>query len=156
MPDDLYRMLSGENLEKQAEKAIIICTMDSEGFPHPAMLSFFEVIARDRRNIRLAPYASSGSADNMRRGGKAAMIIVDERAVYYIKGTVKETKNQMTCRPRLAMMNLSIEHVLADEPDEQTEASAYISSGITYKSPLIETELTRSRELLRELLEQVS
>ena len=153
LPDDLYRRLSGEDLEACAEKVILISTVDANGWPHPAMLSFFEVVAKDRRNIRLAPYKDSGSTENMRRNGKLTISIIDERVVYYVKGSVEELQREMSCSPHTSKLNLRVEQVLVDQANEQLEAEAYVASGVTYTNPHLAAELSRARGVLRELLE---
>src|SRR5437867_210173 len=92
LPEDLFVKLNGREREGSAHKAILICTVDSQGWPHPAMLSYFEVIAPDRQNIRLATYAGSTTTRNMRGNGKITMSIIDEHMAYYIKGEVRELK----------------------------------------------------------------
>ena len=153
LPDDLYRRLGGHDLESCAEKAILICTVDANGWAHPAMLSYFEVIARDRRNIRLATYKHSTTTNNMRRNGKLTILIMDERGAYYIKGHVEELRDAMDCSPQNSKLNLQVEQVLADEADPHLEAGAYVASGVTYKNPNLAAEQLRAKEVLRELLE---
>jgi len=153
LPEDLYRRLSGVNLDEHAEKVIMISTVDAGGWPHPAMLSYLEVVAPDPRNIRLAPYAGSGSTANMRRNGKLTISIVDDRVVYYIKGTVREIKPRMNSAPHLAKLNLQVESVLADQANQELEAGAYVAGGVTYKNPQLEAEMKKARLVLKELLE---
>jgi flavin reductase (DIM6/NTAB) family NADH-FMN oxidoreductase RutF len=152
LPDDLYRRLEGNDLEACAEKVILICSVDAHGWPHPAMLSYFEVIAKDRRNIRLAAYKNSRTTENMRRNGKLTVLIIDERAAYYIKGHVEELEEAMNCSPQNSKLNLRVEQVLADEADQQSEAGAYVVGGITYKSPHLAAERQKAKEVLAELL----
>ena len=153
LPDDLYRRLRGDELETCAEKAILICTVDANGWPHPAMLSYFEVIAKDRRNIRLATYKHSTTTNNMRRNGKITLLIIDERVAYYIKGRVEELRDAMNCSPYNSKLNLQVDQVLADDADQQFEAGAYVTSGVTYKNPSRAAEELKAKEVLRELLE---
>ena len=69
LPDDLYQRLLGNDLEQNAEKVILLATVDEGGWPHLAMLSYLEVIAKDQRNLRLATYNSSRTTRNMRANG---------------------------------------------------------------------------------------
>ena len=149
LPEDLYHKLAGKDLQACAEKAILICTVDGNGWPHPAMLSYFEVIAKDEKNLRLAAYAKSSTTNNMRRNGKLTLVIVDQRMAYYIKGAVEELAPRMDCSPYNSKLNFHVQQVLADEANEEFEPGVYITSGITYKRPL---ELSQARELLTELL----
>ena len=149
LPDELYRRLTGSDLQACAEKAIPICTVDAHGWPHPAILSYFEVVAKDPRNIRLAIYKSSTTTNNMRRNGKLTILILDERIAYYVKGTAEELAGEMGCSPHNSKVNLRVEEVLADEANEEFEAGVYLASGVTYKRP---AELPGAREILKELL----
>ena len=150
--DDLSRRLSGEDLETFAEKVILIATVDEGGRPHPAMLSYLEVVARDRTNIRLATYKDSSTTENMRRNGKATISIIDERVAYYIKGSVVELKQEMSCARHNSKLNLHVEEVLADEVNEEFEPGAYVSSGVTYRNPNRAEQVFKAREILKELL----
>ena len=150
--DDLWRRLGGADLESCAEKVILIATVDEQGWPHPAMLSYFEVVAADRDNIRMATYKVSSTTENMRRNGKATISIVDERVAYYIKGSVSELEREMFCAPYNSKLNLKVESVLADEANEEFEPGAYVSSGVMYRSPNRSEQLLKAREVIRELL----
>ena len=153
LPDDLYARLRGEDLETCGEKVILISTVDEQGYPHPAMLSYFEVIAKDRRNVRLAPYKNSGTTSNMRRNGRLTISIIDERVAYYIKGRVEELRREMKCSPHISKLNLCVEQVLADQVNEELEPGAYVASGVTYRNPNLAAERLKAQAVLSELLE---
>jgi len=149
LPDDLYRRLAGNNLQACAEKAILICSVDANGFAHPAVLSYFEVAAKDANNIRLATYKGSSTSNNMRRNGKLTMLIIDTRTAYYIKGSIAELEAEMRCSSQNSKFNLHVEQVLADEANEEFEPGSYILSGVTFKR---QTDLPKVRVMLQELL----
>lgn len=153
LPDDLYRRLRDADLDACAEKVILICTVDENGWPHPAMLSYFEVIAKDRHNVRLAPYKNSGTTNNMRRNGRLTISIIDERIAYYVKGRVQELQYELACWPPVSKFNLRVEQVLSDQADAQLEPGAYVAGGVTYKNPNWAAERARAQDVLRELLE---
>ena len=150
LPADLYQRLAGSDLQAHAEKGIVICTVDAGGWPHPAMLSYFEVIAKDNRNIRLAVFGNASTANNMRRNGKLSIVIVDARVAYYIQGTVEELAREMTCSPQNAKLNCRVEQVLADEANEEYEPGSYVASAILYKR---RADPLEQKKLLRELVE---
>src|SRR5919198_4673701 len=156
LPDDLYGRLRGNDLEAYADKVILLSTVDAEGWPHPAMLSYFEVVALDRRHVRLASYGSSGTADNMRRNGKATLSIIDERLAYYVKGGVREFRREMRSSPHNSGFDLRVERVLADAANEEYEAGAYVTGGVTYHNPDPSAEAAKGRAVLRELVEDGS
>ena len=149
LPDDLYQRLAGRNLQACAEKAILICTVDVKGWSHPAILSYFEVVAKDGNNVRLASYKDSSTTNNMRRNGKLTILILDERIAYYIKGTVEELAREMSCSPHNSKLNLRVEQVFTDEANEEFEPGVYIKTGVTYERP---AEQLLAREMLKELL----
>ena len=81
LPDDVFERLSGRDLESVADRVIIVCTVDEERFSHPALLSYFEVVAVDRRTIRMAMYADSRTTRNACRELQLTLILVDNRLV---------------------------------------------------------------------------
>ena len=149
LPEELYRRLSGSNLNLHKEKAIVVCTVDAGGWPHPAILSYFEVVAKDEHNIRLAIYKSTTAVKNIRQNGKLTLQIIDQRLAYYIKGTAEVLVDEMNCSPGNSKLNLRVEHVLADEANEEFEPGAYITSGITYRRA---TNPLETDAILQELL----
>ena len=152
LTDDLYWRLLGHHLEEDAEKVILLSTIDESGWPHPAMLSYFEVVAKDRSNLRFATYKNSSTTNNMRRNGKATVSIIDERVAYYVKGSVEEVAGEMRSVPQSSKINLRVEEVFADEADEELESGAYVSSGVTYRNPRRTEQVKRAREILSELV----
>jgi hypothetical protein len=154
LPDDLYRRLCGDDLDAHAEKIIPICTVDANGWPHPALLGYLEVIAKDRRNLRLATYKDSTTTNNMRRNGKVTLVILDERVVYYIKGNARELAREMRCAPYASKLNVRIEEVLLDQTEEQLEAGVFVAHAPTYTDPHLAERVRRARDILGELLEE--
>ena len=152
LPDDLYWRLLGNDLEQNVEKVILLATVDEDGWPHLAMLSYFEVIAKDPQNLRLATYKNSGTTRNMRANGKATISIIDQRSVYYIKGKVEEIAGVMLSAPHNSKLHFRVEQVLADAANEEFEPGAYVASGVTYKSSGRVQQLQTARKILGELL----
>lgn len=150
LPQDLYQRLAGNDLQAYAGKAILVCTVDTDGLPHPAMLSYFEVVAKDESNIRLAAFKNSSTTRNMRRNGKLTMLVLDTRTVYYIKGAVEELVREMSHSPQNSKFNFRVNEVLADETNDEFESPASLLTGVTY---LRSIEPSRAGEMLAELLE---
>ena len=135
LTDDLFRRLCGEFVEEHSNKVILIHTVDENGWPHPAILSYFEVAAKDPHNIQLATYRDSRTTQNIRRTGKLTLSIFDERVTYYIKGTASEVAGEMMSAPYNSKLQMQVEQVLVDYADPARETGAYIASGITYVNP---------------------
>ncbi|MBI1746687.1 MAG: pyridoxamine 5'-phosphate oxidase family protein [Acidobacteria bacterium] len=153
LPEELFLKLNGADLEAGAGKVILLSTPDAAGWPHMAMLSYFEVVAKDRCNIRLATYKNSTTTNNMRQTGKLTLSIIDIGMAYYVKGRVREIKAEMEGARHNSMWNMEVEQVLSDHADEQMEATAYIAAGVTYSSLDWPADLLRGKVVLKELLE---
>jgi hypothetical protein len=150
LSDDLYRRLSGADVDAYATLAIVVCTTDAGGWPHPAMLSYYEVAAVDRQTLRLAVYTDSQTCRNMRDRGKVTLIVADDRLACYIRGTVSETHPQMASAPYNALLAMRVEHVKFDKAPEDLEPGAFVTSGIRYR-PRTGHALDQARAVLAEL-----
>ncbi len=139
-------------MAERASHAIMVCTVDPDGSPRPAMLSYFEVAAPDRHNLRLAVYNDSRTCANMRERGRATLIIVDAGLACYVSGSVAELVPAMRDAPYNAKLNMRIEQVLFDEASPDLEPGSHVTSGITY-GPRTPGALTRALAVLAELLE---
>jgi hypothetical protein len=151
LTDDLYRRLGGSDIDSVADQAIVICTVDGDGWPHPAMLSYFEVAAVGPDNLQLAVYNDSRTCANMRERGKATLIIVDAGLTCYISGEVKELAPAMRDAPFNAKLNLRVQQVVFDEPPPDLEPGVRVTTGITYSQRTPEA-LARAQAVLAELL----
>jgi hypothetical protein len=148
LPEDLYQRLSGNNLKAYSNTAILVSTVDKGGWPHPAILSYFEVIAKDHANVRLAIYRDSTTVANICRNSKLTMLVIDERIAYYVKGMAEQIAFQMSCSPFNSKLNLHIEQVLSDEANEEFEPGAYITTGIRYERQKRSDEVQLLKELM--------
>lgn len=132
LSDDLVHHLDGTDIASKSDKAVLICTVGPDGWPHPAMLSYFEVVAKNRRTVQIAAYATSRSSENMRERGKATLILVDRQLTCYVKGSVQQIAPSMRAASHNARLEMHVERVLVDEPHKALEPDAFVSSGITY------------------------
>jgi hypothetical protein len=147
LPDALVARLSADRALAHADTAIVICSIDEHGWPHPAMLSSLELVARDARNIRLAPHHRSRTARNLTLRGRVTVICADVDGVFYIKGDVRLISPSLTSVPELCAFNLRVDSVLQDVPQEYE--AARILSGVRVARGSVDRE--RAEALLREL-----
>ena len=152
LPGALYERLNGRAIEKYLNHAVLLYTVDADGWPHPSLLSYFEIAAIDRKNLRLATYSSSNTTENMRRNSIVTLSVFDLRVAYAIKGKAQEIRREMRSAPRNCMLNVAVEHVLVDEADPVLEPGAYVAGGITYSSPDLGPERTWRSDILKELI----
>ena len=134
LTDRLHGLLNGERLEEQLNKALLLVTLDEAGWPYVAMLSYLEVIAADRSNLRIAPWNNSTTTANLRRERKATLIIVDEEMAYYIQTTAEEISRDLDGFPGMAKINLRIESILEDKALDY-EGAARVTTGIRFENP---------------------
>jgi hypothetical protein len=152
LTEDLVQRFSAEALERYARNVVLIITEGEDGWPHPAMLSHFEIVARDTRNLRLATYTDSRTTGNMRRTGQLTIVVVDEGLAYYLKGSVEELRPQMKSAPHNALFNFQVDQVLADDADVEREGQVAITSGMTYSDPNMDKKIAGSGAVFEEML----
>src|SRR5213593_2051624 len=127
---ELFDRLKGEDVSSKAGKAIVIVTVDEEGWAHPAMLSYYEVVAKERSRIDLAIGKTSTTAKNLRRTGKITLLITDSGINYYLKGHAREIKESMAGVSFMSLFRVEIEQLLEDQ-----EPDAAIMTGVTFNRP---------------------
>lgn len=130
LPDPIVRALSAEPGDL-AGRAILIATTDAAGRPHPALLSYGEVLARDASTLRLAAAKGSATAENMRIRGAVTLCLVEPGAAHYVKARARELTSAL---PGRAVFEATVEDVRADEADPTFEDAAEIATGITFRT----------------------
>src|SRR3990170_6315835 len=91
----LLERLSGKEIEAAEGKIIPIFTTDEQGWAHPALLSYYEVVAQNSSTLDMALWKDSSTAHNLRRTGKVTLMIIDQAVNYYLKGSVCELQHRM-------------------------------------------------------------
>lgn len=127
LTEALLHRLSAEDISGQQGKIIPIFTLDGSGWPHPALLSYYEVVAKNPRTIDMALWKDSSTANNLRQTGKVTLMITDKGVNYYLKGSVKEMEPKMAGAPQVSRFRVTTEQLLEDQ-----EPNAEITSGLTY------------------------
>jgi hypothetical protein len=127
LTEALLQRLSGADISGQEGKIIPIFTLDGSGWPHPALLSYYEVVAKGPRTIDMALWKDSSTANNLRHTGKVTLMITDKGVNYYLKGSVKEVEPKMAGAPQVSRFRVTTEQLLEDQ-----EPNAEITSGLTY------------------------
>lgn len=130
LTEELFDRLKGEEVASKTGKAIVLVTVDDKGWAHPAMLSYYEVVAKDRSRIDLAIGKTSTTAMNLRRTGKITLLLTDSGMNYYLKGQANEIRDSMEGVPFMSLFRVEIEQLLEDQ-----EPDAMITSGVTFSRP---------------------
>lgn len=149
MTEELFNRLKGEDVASQTGKAIIVVTVDEKGWAHPAMLSYYEVVAKDRSRIDLAIGKASTTARNLRRTGKVTLLVTDRGVNFYLKGDAREVKESMAGVPFMSLFRVETEALLEDQ-----EPDAMILSGVTFDRPGKQEVGTVVERIFQEVLKE--
>jgi hypothetical protein len=128
LTEALLKRLSGQDVEAYEGKIIPIFTLDESGWPHPALLSYYEVVAKNLTTLDIALWKNSSTARNLRQTNKITFLITDKGINYYLKGSVKELQSEIPGIPLQSRFRVSAEELLEDQ-----EPNAEITSGFTYR-----------------------
>ena len=106
-----------------------LCTVDEAGFPHVALLGVWEVVAWDAATVRFAVAGRSGTAANLRRTGRATLIVLDGAGAHYVKLRVREAAAAMRDATWNARFEGLVQQVLADAADPEREGASHLVHG---------------------------
>jgi len=128
LTEALFNRLNGQSIDCQEGKIIPIFTTDEQGWPHPALLSYYEVVAQNSSTLDMALWKDSSTAHNLRRTGKVTLMIIDQAVNYYLKGSVCELQHEMAGAAPVSRFRVALEQVIEDQ-----EPNAEITTGLTYR-----------------------
>jgi hypothetical protein len=124
----LLERLGGSQIESHEGKIIPIFTIDDKGWAHPALLSYYEIVAKSASTLDMALWKNSSTADNLRTAGKITLMLSDFKTNYYLKGRVSEVEYEMTGAGAVSRFRVALEQVIEDQ-----EPNAEITTGLTYR-----------------------
>ena len=128
LPVALLERLSGADIESHEGKIIPIFTIDELGWAHPALLSYYEIAAKNPSTLDMALWKESSTAKNLRRAGKVTLMVSDKGVNYYLKGSVAQLHYEMPGAAPVSRFRVTLEQVIEDQ-----EPNAEITTGLTYR-----------------------
>ncbi len=128
MPPALQRRLSGADIEAHEGKIIPIFSLDPAGWAHPALLSYYEIVAKNASTLEMALWKDSSTAKNLRTAGKVTLMVSDRAVNFYLKGSVRELEYEMAGAAPVSRFQIALEQVIEDQ-----EPNAEITTGLTYR-----------------------
>jgi Pyridoxamine 5'-phosphate oxidase len=155
LPDDAVEALKPGNPDDKKGRVVQMITVNSAGWPDAGMLSYADVIARDRKSLRLATWGDGECANDMRNNGKIALLVIDYDMAYYVKGTASEIRlestdltdvNQEGGESPLAFFRIEVREVYEDRVP-----TARVLSGVKFEGSEVEEQA--HEKILRQLLE---
>jgi hypothetical protein len=124
----LLERLGGSQVESHEGKIIPIFTIDDAGWAHPALLSYYEVVAKNSSILDMALWKNSSTANNLRKTGKITLMVSDQGINYYLKGSVQELQYEMTGAAPVSRFRVTLDQLIEDQ-----EPNAEITTGLTYR-----------------------
>src|SRR5215470_8967143 len=85
LPQALVDRFSQRDVAGRLGVALPFVTVDSDGRPHPMLLSYLEIRAHDAGSVGVVVLARSQSARNLVERGAATLIVVETDATFYVK-----------------------------------------------------------------------
>ena len=128
LPAVMQQRLGGAAVETHEGKIIPIFTIDDAGWPHPALLSYYEIVAKNASTLDMALWKDSSTSKNLRQAGKVTLMIIDQGVNYYLKGSVRELHYEMPGATPVSRFRVTLEQVIEDQ-----EPNAEITTGLTYR-----------------------
>lgn len=123
LPQELRDDLSGRNLAGKWGRTIPLVTIDGNGFPHFAILSYGEILCTGPSELRVGLYPNSSTTKNTQARPHISLLIVVGDSVYYVKGTAEEKPARNVVR-----FDVTVDQVLVDN-----EPGARITGGIGFE-----------------------
>lgn len=124
----LLERLGGSKIDFHEGKIIPIFTIDNAGWAHPALLSYYEIVAKNASTLDMALWKDSSTANHLRKTGKITIMVSDVKTNYYLKGSAQELQYEMTGAAPVSRFRVSLEQVVEDQ-----EPNAEITTGLTYR-----------------------
>lgn len=91
LPASVLLDLDGERLESKLGEAIRLTTIDEDGWPRAAHISFGEALALDSRHVAFALWPGSGAAANLARDPRASLSLVSDGAICELRLLVRRS-----------------------------------------------------------------
>jgi hypothetical protein len=133
LPESLLTRLLAASPDARYGEVVVLVTVDPFGRPHPALVSYAELIALDSARLRLGLHAGTRSATHIRESGRATLLFADAELAFYVK-TDAAPLPAAPGHPGLVRFELVVKDVLADRA-EGAEAGAFLTGGVTFAWP---------------------
>lgn len=144
---ELYKLLNGENLDTKQHEAMMLLTMTEDFWPHIAMISVGEIVAKDCTKLRLALWPNTTTTHNILRTSQATFVVFFAGKAHYIRLSLQRLtplSNAKHTRERFSAEVVSVR--------EDTAKYADITSGVKINLKDSDNVIKRWYETIEELL----
>ena len=111
----------------------MLTTVDPYGWPHPALVSYAELLALDAARLRLVLSSGSRSSRHLRDSGRATLVFADAEFTLYVKAEAVSLPTDPD-HADLTRFELHVRDVLEDRAEGE-EAGVRVTSGIEVEWP---------------------
>ena len=150
LPDRLLARLLGPIADAPPDLAVVLATVDPYGWPHPALLSYAEILAFDATRLRLGLHAGSRSSRHLKESGRATLVFADPELCLYVKAETLPLPAAARA-PALARFEVVVREVLEDRAEGE-EAGARLASGLTIAWPVESAKIAERHARIRAAL----
>ena len=131
LPVALRPLFDGRALGSKVGETFLLLTTAEDGWPHMAMLSVGELLARSPTKLEAALWLHSTATRNLERAGRGLLAIVADGAGYYVRLTAQRQGDlDLGEDGRLARFELDVEDVQEDRVDY-----ARLTSSVRFELP---------------------
>lgn len=134
LPAEIQQFFDGTELAGKIGVGFLLVTVDADGAPRPCMLSAGEVLVPGPREIRVALWAGTSTAANLRRGSAVLFCFVTGRTVLYVAGRPRPLAQE-------APEDLKCFAVEVREVRDDLHPGMPVTSGITFEVELERDEV---------------
>jgi len=123
LPPELAALFSGRAFRSRSRAVLPFLTVDPEGFPRAALLTFGEVRATSRRNLAVAVQSGSRTAANLIRRKNATLLYLARNRAVWVQASAGRGRT-CDCDLNRQIFPLAIVRVKVDRPAPQEEKAS--------------------------------
>ena len=120
------RIVAEIRKDPPVSEAVPLISVDPEGYPHVALLSYFELFLQDG-SLGFFVHEGSRTGRFLKSGRRCTLLFVNRDYVVYVKGRARWKGDRESC----SVFRLRVEAVLEDSPLPE-EGEVFLQSGIRF------------------------
>lgn len=120
------RIVAEIRKDPPVSEAVPLISVDPEGYPHVALLSYFELFLQDG-SLCFFVHGGSRTGRFLKSGRRCTLLFVNRDYVVYVKGRARWQRDRESC----SVFQLRVEAVLEDSPLPE-EGDVFLQSGIRF------------------------
>lgn len=120
------RIIAEIRKDPPVSEAVPLVSVDPEGYPHVALLSYLELFLQDG-SLCFFVHVGSRTGRFLKSGRRCTLLFVNRDYVVYVKGRARWQGDRESC----SVFRLRVEAVLEDSPLPE-EGDVFLQSGIRF------------------------